>query len=202
MFSRLPASGFLLPVLLVLATSQAAFSQKYTTSESTAPKARAAYLDGRTYLQQGDAPRALRAFEKAIGEDSVFIEAHLLWAETHFDNDHWDEAAAGYEKVLRLNPGFLGGMRVGVEVDGNSVVASLEATSADVREWIQRNEPVLRQALADQGLHLERLVIIDDDSRPASDDERGTGEQSQQQQREPSKRSRRPETEGTFEIEL
>lgn len=103
---------------------------------------------------------------------------------------------------VRLNPGFLGGMRVGVEVDGNSVVASLEATSADVREWIQRNEPVLRQALADQGLHLARLVIIDDDSRPASDDERGTGEQSQQQQREPSKRSRRPETEGTFEIEL
>jgi Tfp pilus assembly protein PilF len=61
------------------------FSQKYTTSESTAPKARTAYLDGRTYLQQGDAPRALRAFEKAIGEDSVFIEARLIWAETHFD---------------------------------------------------------------------------------------------------------------------
>lgn len=106
MFSRFPAAGRLLPAFVFLAVSQPAFSQKYTTSESTAPKARTAYLDGRTYLQQGDAPRALRAFEKAIGEDSVFIEAQLLWAETHFDNDHWEEAALGYEKVLRLNPEF------------------------------------------------------------------------------------------------
>jgi outer membrane protein OmpA-like peptidoglycan-associated protein/Tol biopolymer transport system component len=106
MFSRFPAAGRLLPAFVFLAVSQPVFSQKYTTSESTAPKARTAYLDGRTYLQQGDAPRALRAFEKAIGEDSVFIEAHLMWAETHFDNDHWEEAAVGYEKVLRLNPEF------------------------------------------------------------------------------------------------
>jgi len=106
MFSRFPAVGRLLPALVLLAVSQTAFSQKYTTTESTAPKARKAYLDGRTYLRQGDAPRALRAFEEAVREDSVFIEAHLTWAETHFDNDHWEEAALGYEIVLRLNPNF------------------------------------------------------------------------------------------------
>lgn len=103
---------------------------------------------------------------------------------------------------VRLNPGFLGGMTVGVSVEGTSVVASLQATSADVREWMQRNESVLRQALADQGLHLERLVIVDEEASPASDEERGNGKQSQQREQEPSKRSRRPASEGTFEVEL
>ena len=96
----------LLPLFGFLLVYQPLFSQKYTTAESTAPKARTAYLNGRTYLRQGDAPRALRAFEQALREDSVFIEAHLIWAETHFDNDHWEEAALGYEKVMLLNPNF------------------------------------------------------------------------------------------------
>lgn len=96
----------LLPLFGFLLVYQPLFSQKYTTAESTAPKARTAYLNGRTYLRQGDAPRALRAFEQALREDSMFIEAHLIWAETHFDNDHWEEAALGYEKVMRLNPNF------------------------------------------------------------------------------------------------
>ncbi|MFN0016579.1 MAG: OmpA family protein [Saprospiraceae bacterium] len=106
MLFHIPATGRLLIAFGSCLLSQAVFSQRYTTAESTAPKARTAYLDGRTYLRQDDAPRALRAFEKAIGEDSVFIEAHLAWAEVHFDNDHWDDAARGYEIVLRLNPGF------------------------------------------------------------------------------------------------
>jgi outer membrane protein OmpA-like peptidoglycan-associated protein/Tol biopolymer transport system component len=104
--SRLPAASRLLPILVLLFFAQSLFSQKYTTAESTAPKARTAYLDGRTFLRQGDAPRALRAFEQALREDTVFIEAHLMWAETHFDNDHWEEAALGYERVMRLNPTF------------------------------------------------------------------------------------------------
>lgn len=107
------------------------------------------------------------------------------------------------EARVRLNPGFLGGMTVGVKVDGASVVASLQASSADVREWMQRNEQVLRQALADQGLHLERLVIIDEESRPTQDDQRGDGKSNQQQQEQASsRRPRRPADEGTFELEL
>lgn len=106
LLAHFPAAARLLPLFGFFLFCQPLFSQKYTTSESTAPKARTAYLEGRNYLRQGDAPRALRAFEQALREDSTFIEAQLMWAETHFDNDHWDEAARGYERVMRLNPGF------------------------------------------------------------------------------------------------
>ncbi len=70
------------------------------------PKARAAYEDGRRFLLQGDPARALRAFEQALQVDSTFIEARLVWAETHFDAGHWQEAEYGFEAVLRLNPNF------------------------------------------------------------------------------------------------
>jgi tetratricopeptide (TPR) repeat protein len=87
--------------------SQPLFSQKHTTAESTAPKARTAYLDGRTYLRQGDAPRALRAFEQALREDSTCSSKRTCYGQKHtFDNDHWEQAALGYEKVMRLNPNF------------------------------------------------------------------------------------------------
>ncbi len=105
------------------------------------------------------------------------------------------------EARLRLNPGFLGGMTVGVQVDGTSVVASLYASSADVRDWMQRNEQVLRQSLADQGLQLERLVIVDEEAQAAADDERGRGQREQQEQQS-SRRPRRPVEEGTFELVL
>lgn len=96
----------LLLVVLYSTLSFPAFSQKYTTAESTSPKARSAYLEGRRYLREGDIFRGLRFLEDAIREDSVFIEAHLLWAEVHFDNEQWDSAARAYETVLRLNPTF------------------------------------------------------------------------------------------------
>ena len=105
------------------------------------------------------------------------------------------------EARLRLNPGFLGGMTVGVQVDGTSVVASLYASSSDVRDWMQRNEQVLRQSLADQGLQLERLVIVDEEAQAAADDERGRGQREQQEQQS-SRRPRRPVEEGTFELVL
>ena len=82
------------------------FSQKYNTAETTSSKARSAYDDGRRYIQQGDAPRALRAFDEALRIDSTFIEARLVWAETHFDNGHWEIAESGFEAVMRLNPNF------------------------------------------------------------------------------------------------
>ncbi len=82
------------------------FAQRYTTAESTSPKARAAYLEGRRYLRQGDTFRGLRFIEDALREDSLFIEAHLLWAEAHFDQEQWAEAVRAYETVLRLNHAF------------------------------------------------------------------------------------------------
>ncbi len=91
---------------LILITAAPLFSQQFNTAETTLPKARSAYDDARRFLQQGDAPRALRALDEALRLDSTFIEARLVWAETHFDNGHWDIAESGFESVLRLNPNF------------------------------------------------------------------------------------------------
>lgn len=110
-FSTMPASSFfsekhclLLPLFLALAWPLLA--QRYTTAESTSPKARAAYLEGRRYLREGNAFRGLRFLEDAIREDSTLIDAHMLWAEVHFDQEQWEAAARGYERVLRLNPTY------------------------------------------------------------------------------------------------
>jgi len=103
---------------------------------------------------------------------------------------------------LRLNPEFLGDVSVDVRVSGGSVVASVQASSADVREWLRTNEAVLRQTLADQGLHLERLVIAEEDAQPGKeqpDEQRGGASD---QQREWERRSRRPRDTGTFEVVL
>lgn len=105
----------------------------------------------------------------------------------------------GGQARLRLNPGFLGGMTVDVRLDGNAVVAALQASSAEVREWIRTNEAALRQSLADQGLHLERLVVVDEDAPAQSDDDRKQGQPDQQPA---PRRQRRPEGTSTFEALL
>ena len=93
---------------------------------------------------------------------------------------------------LRLNPEFLGDVTVDVRVNGGSVVASVHASSADVREWLRTNEALLRQTLADQGLHLERLAIAEKDTQPGKEqpDEERRG--ASDQQREWERRSARP----------
>ncbi len=106
----------------------------------------------------------------------------------------WAERSG--EAHVRLQPGFLGGMTVGIQVDGGSVVASLNASAAEVREWMRTNEPALRQALADQGLTLERLVIADEE-RASTDDE---PREQQDRQDEPRHRPRRSSTQNTFEL--
>ncbi len=105
--SRFFAGGRFFPLFgLLLCTTPKLFSQQYTTAETTAPKARTAYEDGRYYSQKGDLFRALRAYEYALRIDSNFIEARLSWAEANLDTGHWSEAESGFEAVLRLNPNF------------------------------------------------------------------------------------------------
>lgn len=104
--SQFPAVGRLLLMSGFFFLCQHSFAQNYTTAETTSPKAAKAYQEGRHFLMQGDAPRALRALDEALRIDSNFIEARLVWAETHFDNGHWDEAERGFEAVMRLNPNF------------------------------------------------------------------------------------------------
>jgi flagellar hook-length control protein FliK len=109
---------------------------------------------------------------------------------------HLQALRGGGEARISLNPGFLGEMTVGVRVDGASVVASLHASNPEVREWVRTNEAALRQALAEQGFNLERLVVADEE--PAE----STGGESRQSQQEAEQRRRprpRPAASGTFE---
>jgi flagellar hook-length control protein FliK len=104
------------------------------------------------------------------------------------------------EAHVKLNPGFLGGLTVAVRLDGQSVIASLQATNAEVREWIRGNEPLLRQALAQQGLQLEQLIVLDEGpDGSAGDDLRRKRDPREQ---EPQRRAPRTSDQGTFELVL
>ena len=103
---------------------------------------------------------------------------------------------------LRLNPDFLGDLSVDVRVNAGSVVASVQASSADVREWLRTNEAMLRQTLAEQGLHLERFVVVEEDAKPGKDQPEQRRDDASDQQQAWQRRPRRPRNTGTFEIIL
>jgi len=100
---------------------------------------------------------------------------------------------------MRLNPDYLGDVSVDVRMNGASVVASVHASSAEVRDWLSANEMQLRQTLADQGLHLQELVVADDEpSQRESSGQRHQPSDEQPQER----RARRPRETATFEVLL
>ena len=78
------------------------------------------------------------------------------------------------EATLRLQPERLGEVRVTLRVEHGRVVALLNADNPETRSWIQAHERVLRTALAEQGLDLDRLMVSD------SLEERGRKSQQEQ----------------------
>ena len=188
-----------------------------TTATSTASPARKTdVLTQASPRPTGTAAIAIAAFQAAasaapdvnrsasIGGTSV-MSAALLDAQVRtpiVDAIRFQADNGNGQVRLRLNPEFLGDVSVDVRVNGGSVVASVHASSADVREWLRTNEAVLRQTLADQGLHLERLVIAEEDAQPGKEHPDQQREGASDQQREWERRSRRPRDTGTFEVVL
>lgn len=132
----------------------------------------------------------------AAVSSTALLDAELPTQLIHAIRVQFDQGSG--EARIKLNPGFLGGVTVGVQIDGSSVTASLQAASADVREWMRTNESTLRQALADQGLQLDRLIIVDEDA-PASDDGNDARPREEREQQAP-RRQRRTSDQGTFEL--
>lgn len=100
---------------------------------------------------------------------------------------------------MRLNPDYLGDVSVDVRMNGSSVVASVHASSAEVRDWLRANEMQLRQTLADQGLHLQELVVADEEPS----ERESSGQRHQQPDEQPQeRRARRPRETATFEVLL
>lgn len=76
------------------------------------------------------------------------------------------------EAVLRLKPEFLGEVTITIRLDRGQVDASVKAALPAVREWIEAQEPAVRQSLGEQGLSLTRLRVEPDGERAFSDDGR------------------------------
>lgn len=114
--------------------------------------------------------------------------------------------AGGGEAHVRLRPEYLGELTVAVKVERGAVTASLHAETPAVRQWIESNEASLRQGLAEHGLLLDKLTILDEapqpESAPQDRRERAREEQSRHEQsRRQTPRRPRPEAgTATFEV--
>jgi flagellar hook-length control protein FliK len=105
---------------------------------------------------------------------------------------------------ITLKPEYLGEITIAIRVEGGGVTASLESDRPAVREWLLGHESLLRQGLANQGLQLERLVIVSEPARPESErDGQQPHHRPSEDQRSPdqeqSSRRRQPD-EPTFEV--
>ncbi len=67
------------------------------------------------------------------------------------------------EAKLQLRPDALGTVTVALRVEAGAVTAVVRAESAQVQEWVLRNQESLRQQLEASGLHLDELVVSPDD---------------------------------------
>ena len=109
-------------------------------------------------------------------------------------------ASGAGDATIRLKPEYLGDLTVSIRVEQGQVTASLQASTPEVREWIQGHESMLRQGLADQGLNLDRLVVSDDASNPSHDREAPDGHAQGRGQQQAPPRQRRQTDDATFEL--
>ena len=110
-------------------------------------------------------------------------------------------ASGAGDATIRLKPEYLGDLSISIRVDEGQVTASLQASTPEVREWIQGHESMLRQGLADQGLTLDRLVVTGDtSSNPSHDREAAEGHAQGRGQQQAPPRQRRQTDEATFEV--
>lgn len=154
--------------------------------------------DGRTMLNMQAAPAVSAAEVPAsVARDiDTHVPAQIVQSIRLQANN------GGGEAIIRLNPDYLGEVVVAVKVEQGSVVAALQAETPAVRQWAERNESVLRQALAEQGLQLDRLTVAE----KASETEResahdGAREDAREEHSQHQPRRRRPQSdEATFEV--
>jgi flagellar hook-length control protein FliK len=99
------------------------------------------------------------------------------------------------DAVVRLRPEHLGEVSISLRVDQQSVTATVHAEVAAVRQWLETQEASLRNGLAEQGLNLEKLVVLEDGQQQSQQDE-----QAERQGRRQQRRNRNGEPEPKFEI--
>jgi hypothetical protein len=103
----------------------------------------------------------------------------------------------GGEIHIRLQPRHFGNLQISVRVEDGQVVTRLMAESPVVREWLQSNQGLLRQALEEQGLVVSRLDVPESEAESRARQERQSrGDESEDGQ----PRRRRPDTGAVFEV--
>ncbi len=71
----------------------------------------------------------------------------------------FERTEGGGELRLRLNPPELGAMRLQVRVENGGLTAHLETETVQARTALLDSLPVLRERLAEQGIHIEQFDI-------------------------------------------
>jgi flagellar hook-length control protein FliK len=98
--------------------------------------------------------------------------------------------------VVHLEPDYLGAVSIALRVENGVVTASLHAENPQVRAWMEANESQLRDALAGQGLSLDRLLVTDE----RIGDERSPNRRHQQEQEQQARQRPRRDDATTFEV--
>jgi len=104
-------------------------------------------------------PTAAPRVEGSVASPGVPAEAGLADQIVH--SLHLHATAGGGEARVQLRPEYLGEVTVRVVVEHGMVSARLEADTPSVREWIERHEVSLRDALGEHGLTLQELTVAD-----------------------------------------
>ena len=81
-------------------------AQDYHTRKTAPAKALKHYKKAQQYTYNKDYTKAVKFFEKAIKVTPDFIDAHLLLADSYAVLGNRDKAAAGFEKVVSLDPDY------------------------------------------------------------------------------------------------
>lgn len=106
----------------------------------------------------------------------------------------------GGEATIELNPEVLGKVQVAVKVDNGSVTATVQAATAQVREWVTTHRDELSQTLAQQGLRLDKLEVAEaPKEQPARDQAREQRQAPRESARQ--RRDDRAHDTDTFELQ-
>ncbi len=88
--------------------TQHAYAQEakdnYLTKKTVTGKAKKYYDKGMEYISKGDNTKALNEFSKALKAAPNLIDAQIQWAAIHYELNNLEQAEAGFEKVVELNP--------------------------------------------------------------------------------------------------
>jgi flagellar hook-length control protein FliK len=106
------------------------------------------------------------------------------------------------EARVQLRPDYLGELTIALKVEQGGVSALLHAEAPEVRRWIEANTATLRDALAEQGLRLDRLVVVDERGHAESHDTERRQRQGDGPAQDPGSRRRRAREEAATPFTL